>query len=152
MGHGHEAAGFEDVVHGAPGAAAVGLGRGAFPREGVAVPAVEGEAAAQFALFTCLFVVVPLRAGFGAFSVVGVGVFAQTEAVPQPLSCIDPPAACQYDQKDQIPFTQLAISFSIKLSIMILPTITNSHPPSLSLKYLSLSTSSSSTTLKILPL
>ena len=63
-------------MHGAP-CAAVGLGRGAFPRQGVAVPAVESEAAAQFALLACLFVVVPLRAGFGAFSVVGVGVFVQ---------------------------------------------------------------------------
>ena len=75
LGHGHEAAGFKNVVHGAPGAA-VGSGRGAFPGEGVAVPAVEGEAAAQFALFARLFVAVPLRAGFGAVSVVGVGAFA----------------------------------------------------------------------------
>ena len=80
LSHGYEAAGFEDVVHGAPGAAAVGLGRGSFPGEGVAVPAVEGETAAQFALFTRLFVVVPLRAGFGAFSVVGVGAFTQAPA------------------------------------------------------------------------
>ena len=68
----------QNVVHGAPGApgAAVGPGRVAFSGEGVAVPAVEGEAAAQFALFARLFVAVPLRAGFGAVSVVGVGAFA----------------------------------------------------------------------------
>ena len=75
LGHGHEAAGFKNVVHGAPGAA-VGSGRVAFPGEGVAVPAVEGEAAAQFALFARLFVAVPLRAGFGAVAMVGVGAFA----------------------------------------------------------------------------
>ena len=80
MGHRHEAAGFKNVVHGAPSATAVGLGRGAFPREGVAVPAVEGEAAAQFALFAGLFVVVPLRAGFGAVPMVGTVVFVQADA------------------------------------------------------------------------
>ena len=84
LSHGYKTAGFKNVVQAPPGAAAVvGPGRGAFPGEGVAVPAVEGEAAAQFALFTRLFVVVPLRAGFGAFSMVGVGAFTQatTEGV-----------------------------------------------------------------------
>ena len=48
LSHGHEAAGFKKVVHGAHGA--VGPGRAAFPCEGVAVPAVEGKAAAQLAI------------------------------------------------------------------------------------------------------
>ena len=74
LGHGHEAAGFKKVVHGAPGAA-VGSGRVAFPGEGVAVPAVEGEAAAQFALFARLLVAVPLQAGFGVVLMVDVGGF-----------------------------------------------------------------------------
>lgn len=74
LGDGYEAAGFEQVVHGAASAAFV-LGRAAFPGEVVAVPAVQGEAAAEFSLSACLFVAVPLGAGFGATFVVGAGVF-----------------------------------------------------------------------------
>ena len=96
-------------MHGAPGAAAVGLGRSAFPGEGVAVPAVEGEAAAQFALFACLFVVVPLRAGFGAFSMVGVGAFTQT-ATEGVVDVVDAQARVvkAYQAVEQVP-VQLAL-------------------------------------------
>ena len=59
---------------------AIGLRGAALPGEGVAVPAEQGEAAPQFALFARLFVAVPLRAGFASVQVVGVGVFVETTA------------------------------------------------------------------------
>ena len=65
LGHGDEGAGFVEVVDGfATGA--VGLRGAAFPGQGVAVPAEQGEAAPQFPLFARLFVAVPLRAGFAS--------------------------------------------------------------------------------------
>ena len=65
MGYGDESAGFVEVVDGfATGA--VGLRGAAFPGEGVAVPAIEGEVAALLALFARLFVAVPLRASFAS--------------------------------------------------------------------------------------
>ena len=65
LGHGDEAAGFVEVVDGfATGA--VDLRGAAFPSEGVAVPAEQGEAAPQFPLFAGLFVSVPLRARFAS--------------------------------------------------------------------------------------
>ena len=72
--HGHEGARFVEVVDGFT-RRAIGLGRAAFPGQGVAVPTEEGEAATQFTLFSRLFVLVPLRAGFRAIAVVGIGVF-----------------------------------------------------------------------------
>ena len=66
LGHGDEGAGFVEVVDGfATGA--VGLCGAAFPGQGVAVPAEQGETAPQFALFARLFVAVPLRACFFIF-------------------------------------------------------------------------------------
>jgi hypothetical protein len=55
-------------------------GGAAFPGEGVAVPAVQGEAAAQFLFFTGVFVLVPAGAGFGAWSVMGFGVFVEASS------------------------------------------------------------------------
>ena len=78
--HGHEGAGFVDVVD-CFTRRAIGLGRATFPGQGVAVPTEQGEAAAQFPLFARLFVLVPVRAGFRAMLVVGVGVFV--DAPPQ---------------------------------------------------------------------
>ena len=51
-------------------------GPGCFPR-----PTEQGEAATHFTLFACPFVLVPVRAGFRAMLVVGVGVFM--DAPPQ---------------------------------------------------------------------
>ena len=65
LGHRDEGAGFVEVVDGFV-ARAVGLRRAAFPGQGVAVPAEQGETAPQFALFARLFVAVPLRAGFAS--------------------------------------------------------------------------------------
>lgn len=69
LGHRHEGAGFVEVVNGAAG---VGFEqwRGVFPCQGVAVPAVQGVVAAQFALFAGVLVDVPARSGLGFFSVV----------------------------------------------------------------------------------
>ena len=74
--HGHEGAGFVEVVD-CLTRRAIGLGRAAFPGQGVAVPTEEGEAATQFTLFAGLFVLVPVRAGFRSMLVVGVGVFME---------------------------------------------------------------------------
>ena len=65
LGYGDESAGFVVVVDDFD-ARAIGLGRAAFPGQGVAVPAIGGEVAAQLALFARLFVAVPLRAGFAS--------------------------------------------------------------------------------------
>ena len=65
LGHGDEGAGFVEVVDGFA-ARAIGLRGAAFPGQGVAVPAEQGEAAPQFPLFARLFVAVPLRAGFAS--------------------------------------------------------------------------------------
>ena len=74
LGHRDEGAGFVEVVNGfATGA--ISLCGAAFPGEGVAVPAEQGETAPQFALFAGLFVLVPLRARFVSVWVVGIGVF-----------------------------------------------------------------------------
>ena len=78
--HGDEGAGFVEVVDGFT-RRAIGLGRAAFPGQGVAVPTEEGEAATQFTLFACPFVLVPVRTGFRAMLVVSVGVFM--DAPPQ---------------------------------------------------------------------
>ena len=78
--HGDEGAGFVEVMNRAS-RRAIGLGRAAFPGQGVAVPAKQGEAATQFALFTRLFVLVPVRAGFRSMLVVAVGVVM--DAPPQ---------------------------------------------------------------------
>ena len=57
--HGDEGAGFVEVVDGFT-RRAIGLGRAAFPGQGVAVPTEEGEAATQFTLFACPLVLVPV--------------------------------------------------------------------------------------------
>ena len=80
LSHGDEGAGFVEVVD-CFTRRAIGLGRAAFPGQGVAVPTEEGEAATKFALFACPFVLVPVRTGFRAMLVVSVGVFV--DAPPQ---------------------------------------------------------------------
>ena len=66
LGHGDEGAGFVEIVDGFA-TRAVDMRGTAFPGQGVAVPAIEGEVAALLALFARLFVAVPLRALFFIF-------------------------------------------------------------------------------------
>ena len=99
-------------------------GPGCFPRPGVAVPTEQGEAAAQFTLFARLFVLVPVRAGFRAMLVVGVGVFM--DAPPQRVvGVVD--AECvvfkAHQAVEQVP-THLAL-------LAVLPTV-NINPYRLS--------------------
>ena len=61
--HRHKAARFVQVVHRAPGVTFI-LRRRAFPGEGVAVPAEQGEAAVQLALALCSLKLVPASTGF----------------------------------------------------------------------------------------
>ena len=77
--HRHKGARFKQVVHRSHGVAVV-LRRAAFPRQAVAVPAVQRETTPQLALLALMLVAVPLRAGFAARFVVRAGVLEQAPA------------------------------------------------------------------------
>lgn len=77
--HRPKGARFKQVVHRSHGVAVV-LRRAAFPRQAVAVPAVQRETTPQLALLALMLVAVPLRAGLTAWLVMCARVLEQSPA------------------------------------------------------------------------